>query len=581
MNFAEQLKGQLDIVRVVGEYVRLQKRGARYTALCPFHTEKSPSFNVNPALGYYYCFGCGAKGDILKFVQEMEQLTFPETLKLLAERNGIPMPARRERYDGENREREAALEIHEFAAEVFRDHLFKSQAASEARQYLAKRGLSQTAVEQFGIGYSDRSGSDLLRRCRDRFSPAELEASGLFAKRDDGSLYDRFRGRLMFPIHNESGKVIAFGGRALQPDEEPKYLNSPETTIYKKSLTLYNLHRAKEAVRKAGRVVLVEGYMDVIGVYGAGVRFVVASCGTALTPQQVRVMKRHSDNIVVNFDPDTAGANATERSIQILLDEGMHVRVLQLGGDKDPDDYIREHGADNYMDRVERAGSYFLWLADRARSKNDMSSAEGRMTGFQNVLLPAIRRISDRLERATVAAEVAEYLGIDKNMVLREFRRTPGMSNGPAVEQKVPTASPSHTERILLRSLVSSEDCREVLLPCLEASQTARRFTIWPIIQILAEMARDGEELAYGEIENRVAEPDRDLLSAAFFADSFEEVFSREQALAYARVLEYGDREATINGLRAQVKQAERSGDTAGALNLMQQLNSVEKGQKR
>ncbi len=348
MDFVDHLKSSVDIVRTVGEYVRLRKIGARYSGLCPFHTEKTPSFSVNPGLGIFICFGCGKKGDVLTFVQEIEQLTFYETLKLLADRNGLTMPSKRERHDPETDLRAAVYDLHEIAAETFRETLWGDKGG-DARDYLRRRGLMQSVAEHFGLGFADRSGQDLMRRVKGRFSPEQLEASGLFGKREDGTLYDRFRGRLMFPIHNESGKVIAFGGRAMRPDEEPKYLNSPETSIYKKSSVLYNLHRAKQAIRTAERAVLVEGYMDVIGVYAAGVKQVVASCGTALTNNQVRAIKRHSESIVVNFDPDTAGANATEKSIQILLDEGMHVRILELDGGLDPDEFIKNNGAGSIL----------------------------------------------------------------------------------------------------------------------------------------------------------------------------------------------------------------------------------------
>ena len=441
MDFVDHLKSTVDIVRTVGEYVRLKKLGSRYTGLCPFHTEKTPSFSVNPS-GFFYCFGCQKKGDVLTFVQEIEQLTFYESLKLLAERNGLTMPAKRDRHDPETDLRGAVYELHEVAAEVFREALWGDKG-SEARDYLRRRGLLQSVCEQFGLGFSDRSGQELLRRVKGRFAPDQLEASGLFGKREDGTLYDRFRGRLMFPIHNESGKVIAFGGRAMRSEEEPKYLNSPETAIYKKSSVLYNLHRAKQAIRTQERAVLVEGYMDVIGVYAAGVKQVVASCGTALTANQVRAIKRHSESIVVNFDPDTAGANATEKSIQILLDEGMHVRIMELERGLDPDEFIKANGAAAYASRLQHATGYFLWLADRARRNYDMSTAEGRIAGFEAVLLPSIRKISDRLERATVAGEVAEYLGVDRSIVLKEFRTGPQAK--PGAKRQLPESSMTRT----------------------------------------------------------------------------------------------------------------------------------------
>lgn len=578
MNFAEQLKAQIDIVRTVGEYVRLRKVGARYVGLCPFHTEKTPSFNVNPALGIFVCFGCGAKGDVFRFVQELEQLTFPETLKLLADRNGIPMPSRHERSDADTELREAVFAIHEAAAKAFQEQLYGS-SGGEVRNYLATRGLSQSTVEHFGLGYADRSGQDLLRRLRGRYSAQQLEASGLFGKREqDGSLYDRFRGRLIFPIHNESGKVIAFGGRALRPEDEPKYLNSPETAIYKKKHVLYNLHRAKQVIRKAERAVLVEGYMDAIGVYAAGVQNVIASCGTALTEEQVRAIKRHSENIIVNFDPDTAGANAAERSIQMLLGERMHVRILELEAGLDPDEYIRTRGADRYIQCCEKATGYFIWLADRARKSHDMGSAEGRMAGLQSLLLPAIRRISDRLERAAIASEVAEYLGVDRNIVLNEFRRTPSPAAGSekAIQPGIPAA-----ERVLLRSLISDQDVREVLMPVLRTSAAVRKFYIWPVLEVFLQVFTDQPDASFMQFEAQLAEPLKPILLAATLSDSSEEVFTHEQALAYARLLESEDRKLEIEVLRTRLKQAERSGDTAQAFQLMETLDGLQRGQRR
>jgi DNA primase len=308
VDFIEQLKSSIDIVQVIGERVRLRKSGPnRYTGLCPFHTEKTGSFTVHAAFQFYKCFGCGASGDVLKFVQEIEGISFYEALKLLADRHGIPMPKRAGYSDPDTRLRAAIYQMHEIAEQAFRNHL-ASPAGAEARAYLERRGVSREAIEQFGLGYPDRSGRHLLRILEQQKFPADqLEASGLVSRRQDGSFYDRFRNRLMFPIHNETGKVIGFGGRALAADDEPKYLNSSETPIYKKSYVLYNLHRAKDEIRKSGRVVLVEGYMDVIGVFSSGVKEVVATCGTSLTSQQVQAMRRFSDRIVVNFDPDAAG----------------------------------------------------------------------------------------------------------------------------------------------------------------------------------------------------------------------------------------------------------------------------------
>jgi DNA primase len=570
MTLSELVKNQVDIVRTVGDYVRLRKLGARYVALCPFHTEKTPSFSVNPSMQIFICFGCGVKGDVFKFVQEIEQIPFFEALKLLAERNGIALPSRRERHDPETELRAAILEMHEIAARAFADNLASDEGA-DARAYVRKRGLSEATAGQFGLGYASRSGQDLTRRLRQQFDPEQLEKSGLVSRRQDGGFFDRFRGRLMFPIHNESAKVIGFGGRALRDDDEPKYLNSPETPVYKKSNVLYNLHRAKEAMRKSDRAVLVEGYMDVIGVYAAGIRNVVASCGTALTAQQVRSIKRHTENIAVNFDPDAAGAKAAERSVQTLLDEGLHVRILELEDGLDPDEYIAAHGPEKYLSRLERAAGYFIWLADRARSQFDMSRAEERVAGFETLLAPAIRRVSDRLERAAIATEVADYLQVDRSLVLEEFRRTPA----PRKDAKTVHPTVRHNERILLRSLVASAEIRETLLPRLRHSAAARKYAVWPVIECM--ISSQDSAFSYENLESTLPEREKSLLTAALLTDNSDEVFTKEQALAYLTILESDDAKLRIMDLRERIKQAEREGDLAGARQLTVDLLEMQR----
>ena len=273
MEFVDQLKSQVDIVRVIGEYVPSLKRvggTGRYVGLCPFHSEKTASFSVHATHRFYKCFGCGAGGDVIKFVMEIEALSFYEALTLIAERNGIPMPKRTEHADEETKKRARQMEMQQVAAEHFQANL-SAPVGATARAYLERRGVEPETAREFQLGLSDRGGQALLSLLRRKgYAESEMEEAGLVLRREDGSgCYDRFRGRLMFPIHNESGKVIGFGGRALAEDEEPKYLNSAKTDIYDKSRVLYNLHRAKEGMRKNARSILVEGYMDVIGVYSA------------------------------------------------------------------------------------------------------------------------------------------------------------------------------------------------------------------------------------------------------------------------------------------------------------------------
>lgn len=579
MDFIEQLKSSVDIVQVIGERVRLRRVGAgpRYTGLCPFHTEKTPSFSVHTQHQYYKCFGCGEGGDVIKFVMEMDRLTFWEAVKWLAERWGIPLPKRTEAADEETRQRGVLYEMHEIALKHFQENLFSADGA-EARAYLQRRGVTRETAEEFGLGLSSKEWGTLTRIYERRgFASGDLEASGLALKRNDGSgFFDRFRGRLMFPIHAENGKAIAFGGRALADGDEPKYLNSAETPIYRKSYVLYNLHRAKKAIQDAGYSVLVEGYMDVIGVYAAGIKNVVATCGTALTPHQVRSLRRHSQSIVVNFDPDNAGAQATERSSTVLLEEGLHLRVLQLSGGLDPDEFIKENGAEVYREKLEKAGVYFHWLAGRAREKFDLKTSEGRVGAFQ-FLLPAIHKMPDKIERLAVANDVAEYLGIERGMVLDEFKKAAAERRGQRA-RPVEETTPDPNEMMLLHALLTSEEAREEIAPVLSGMECVTRFRMARIFDVVLKLIGSGAPPTLSAIESRLSDPDRQLMAAVLFADELlGGNVTVDQAMACVRKLQGSERQVLRDDLRHRIKTAERAGDMNEALRLMSELQYLER----
>ena len=315
-SFADRVKQQADIVRVIGEYVQLKKAGQNFRGLCPFHSEKSPSFNVHPVRQIYHCFGCQVGGDVFKFVMEMEKCPFPESIRIVAEKCGIAVPAPRERSPEERRENQARtllIEMHRVAQSFFAQEPRKHSEGKVARAYLEDRGLTKDVIEQFGIGYAPSGGDILLRQLKTKYPDKLLVESGLISRdQNSARLFDRFRRRITFPIANESGKIVAFGCRALG-DDMPKYLNSPETPIYSKSNVLYHLDRAKDALRRSDFAILVEGYMDAIAVARAGVSNVVASCGTALAEPQIKLLSRFTRRVIVNYDPDTAGQTATER----------------------------------------------------------------------------------------------------------------------------------------------------------------------------------------------------------------------------------------------------------------------------
>ena len=560
MDFAQQLKAQVDIVKVASDYVRLHRFGNRYSGLCPFHNEKTPSFSIYTEHQFFKCYGCDAKGDVFNFVMMIEGITFWEALRKLADQHGIALPKQSFASDEDTRARAALFEMHEIAMEHFRSNL-AAPGAAQIREYVARRNVSPATAKHYLLGLADPSGRALLRLLEQRgFKPEQLETSGLVARSErDGSFYDRFRNRLIFPIQNESGKIIAFGGRALDPDERAKYLNSPETKIYKKSNVLYNLNRAKETAMKQDRIVLVEGYMDVIGAWQAGVTEVVATCGTALTTEQIRAMKRHSQNLHLNFDPDAAGSNAAERSIKLLLDENVRVRIVELEGGLDPDEYCAKHGAAAYQRRVANAKTYFYWLADRARGKFNMREPQGRVDAFQ-FLMPAIQGLNDKLERVAVANDLASYLGVESGLVLEHFRKNAAdrVERAPA-----PRTAPSRaTDRILLPLLLGDDETREPLIAALRGLGALRQTAAAPIYEIVLAMHDSGEAISFNSLHERLPESLQKQLSSIVLEAETSGEASLENGLACIAALRREDRDATPP--RAQT--AHPGGRTRGSL---------------
>lgn len=467
-DFAYTLKQQADIVRVVGEYVKLRKSGAQnFQGLCPFHNEKSPSFSVHATNQFFHCFGCGVSGDVFSFVQKIENITFPEAVRAVAEKLGVPMPKLSYSSPEEARQakqRGGLMDIHERACTFFREQLRRPEAA-HAREYLAGRGLTPEIIAEFRIGFAPESGFLLRDALQRQFDEELMRDSGLFSwkdPREDGAheraaLYAKFRNRVMFPICNEQGRVIAFTGRTLAADEKsgPKYLNSPETAIYSKSRVLFNLDKAKQAIRQLDYAILVEGQMDCIAVYTAGFHNVIASSGTAFTDAQARLLGRFSKNIVVNFDPDTAGAAAAERSLALLVSEDFQIKVLSLEEGFDPDLYIRRKGKEAYSAALNHSSKYFDYLVERARAQFPVRTPEGKHKAL-NFLLPHIQRVPSRIVRDELANELAHRLSIDSAVLRQELRRAATARSSPRVSSPA-TSAVTDAERVLVRALASRE----------------------------------------------------------------------------------------------------------------------------
>src|SRR6266852_3607255 len=475
-SFADKVKQQADIVRVVGEYVRLKKTGKDFSGLCPFHQEKTPSFTVSPIKQIFYCFGCGKGGDVYNFVMDMEKCEFPEAGKLVAEKCGIAIPRQKERSPEErkeNQQRSLLVEMHREAQSYFVKQLEGTLEGKAARAYLEDRGLDKDTISRFGIGYAPSGGDLLLRHLKIKYSEQLLVESGLISRDQSGRLFDRFRRRITFPIANESAKIVAFGARALG-DDQPKYLNSPETPIYSKSHVLYRLDRAKDALRRADFAVLVEGYMDAIAVARAGISNVVASCGTALAESQIKLLGRFTKRVIVNYDPDVAGQAATERSLVALLEQDFEVRVLALPpvGDKkaDPDLYIREKGADAYIKQVKEAPPYVDYLIRRA-SQMDLTTGEGKKRAV-NFLLPYVQKIPNSILRSEWATRIAQQLRLDEPVLRAALSKAATERRSEVkVQPELVRSSAMPAERRLIRMLAEAEGFRRELAQHLQNSQ--------------------------------------------------------------------------------------------------------------
>ena len=497
-NFKESLKQQADIVRIVGDYVKLKKAGAQnFSGLCPFHNEKTPSFSVHATRQFFHCFGCGQSGDVFTFVQKVENITFPEAVRLVAQKLGVAMPKVTFSSPAEARDaqlRMALLDVHVRATQFFQECLRRPEGAN-AREYLKSRGLDEETITRFRIGYAPDSGFVLRDALRREFDEELLRESGLFSWKGDGrpasaaggqekqlqiprsarddkqaggddnggggasaAIYSKFRNRVMFPIANEQGKVIAFTGRTLSTDEKagPKYLNSPETPIYSKSRVLFNLDNAKEAIRKLEYSILVEGQMDCISVYAAGFHNVIASSGTAFTELQAKLLGRFSKNVVVNFDPDTAGARATERTLGLLVEEEFEIKVLTLETGFDPDLFIRRKGKEAYGAALKHSQKYFDYLIDRARAQFPARNADSKVKAV-NHLLPHIQRVPNRIVRDELALEISQKLGIDSAVLRQELKHA--ATNRSATQVKTSAeAQVTGAERVLIRALASATE---------------------------------------------------------------------------------------------------------------------------
>ena len=447
-----EVRERAPILEVISDYMSLRKSGANYQGLCPFHGEKSPSFNVNPARGIFHCFGCGAGGNVVTFVMRMEGMNFPTAVKFLAKRVGVDIPERPLTRDEKRKvdEQEQLYTINELAAQFYRRVLKSDEAGAAGRSYLQRRGVDDQTAATYRMGFAPEGWDNLAKHLSRKGVAAEdAEKLGLLRKREgrDG-YYDTFRNRLLFTISDLHGRAIGFGGRVMD-DSLPKYINSPESPIYRKSEVLFGLDLAKKGMREQGSAIIVEGYFDHLALYRAGHTNVVATCGTALTPPHLKLLRRYAEKVYMLFDGDEAGRKATVRSMELFLEEGFPARVVEVPSGDDPDTFIRREGAAAFAPLLESAQPIFEFFYRGLIRSTDTRGVEGKVA-FVNEVAPRLLKISDPLERGLYEKEICRAVGIDQGML----RNKVGSAPAPKPRPRSATRESAGTEEILLTLMV-------------------------------------------------------------------------------------------------------------------------------
>lgn len=572
----EEIRSRVDLVDLVSQYVNLKRTGENWKGLCPFHAEKTPSFMVNPKKGIFHCFGCGVGGDAFGFLMRQDRLVFPEAVRALAQRAGVALPERRSEPDGQ---REALFKTMALGAEFYQEALWSRPEGEGARRYLDKRGIAPETARRFGLGYAPEGWDHLLAFMKGRgIAEAELVQVGLVLPRQTGSgWYDRFRGRLLFPIRDVQGRVVAFGGRAMGT-EEPKYLNSPETPLYVKGQTLYALDLAKPQIREKNRALVVEGYVDCLMAHQHGFTETVAALGTAFTAAQLALLRRYADEVITFFDADQAGQKASARAEEMMdslmedrdiawtvarnssFEKAGHaaVKVALLPAGHDPDSFLRAEGAEPFQSRIAQARSILSFVMEKVLTEENTTTTRGRAAASARIAL-ILAKATNAQEAAELAREAARRLGVDEYLLWDEARRLQGVLRRPSPTAESATApSPPlpAAERDLVALLVQQAEARQALLPFLEEEDI-----IHPSLRTLLH-ALKAEPLAAPEalMSQLAGETERSLLAALLVE---ERVWPEPGPLIaeYRKRLEIRRRTRQIRQVAQEIAQAQTTGD--------------------
>jgi len=560
-----EIRGRIDIVDLISQYLPLRRSGDNYRALCPFHNEKKPSFNVSRSKQIFYCFGCKKGGDIFNFLVLHEGLTFWESVRTLADRAGVELPSGDGQVSAAKAVREKIAELNNFAAGHFRSNLAKS---SRGRQYLTNRKVPKELWEQFGLGYASDTWSGLYEAARGAgFSDQILVQAGLVKERVTGGYYDLFRDRVMFPIAEVSGKVVGFGGRAMS-DDDVKYINSPESPLYHKGGSLYGIYQAKEAFRRTQTAYVVEGYFDLIMVVGAGVRNAVASLGTALTEEQTRLLKRYVSRVVLLYDTDEAGINAALRGVEVLLSCDLAPRLVRLPAGKDPDDFIRSNGAEKFCETVGQQSDFLDFLI--AAHTIDRADIETKI-GVARRGFALIEKVKNELKRSEYLKLFAEKLNMSEKAMRAEFSKALTRRVQPKLERAEPKLG--ELEGDLLKVLIDRQDLVEQVREHVEPEQidsdTLRRF-----VKMLLD-APAGQEDMGRFLMDSVTDPEtRELLASVLIRELITE--NPDKAVAdWIQSVQRVSRQREAEQLQKEIQIAERNGDTAKLMKLLKQKEEL------
>jgi len=593
--FLDDLKRQADIVRVVQDYVQLKKKGANWMACCPFHKEKTPSFSVSPAKEIFYCFGCHKGGSVFNFVMEMERVSFPEAIKLVAEKSGVPLPKLIDdsRFEARRNEADAVIELNKWALEWWEQQLESSSEARIARDYLNGREITDETRKTFRMGYAPDSWDALSIHLRQKGATQDqLERSGLVVKKEEGGSYDRFRGRLIFPVMDIQGKPIAFGGRTLR-DEDAKYINSPETAAYVKGRNLFGLNLTRDEIRRAGFVILVEGFLDLIVPYQFGVRNMVASLGTALTPDQARLVSRFARKVVVNYDGDNAGVQAAKKAIAILLAEDLEVKILVLPDGSDPDEFIRKSGVSEYQQQRGLAQPHIQFVIDQAVRDRKLSNPADKEAAIDEVL-PYIRVVRSRLQKREYFDIAMDSLRIGDATLRRELWHSirQGTGEGPRAGESTKTTikraavKPTVAEIQLLELLLDDETVRRNILPKLEPADYEDLPTA-SIFRAIIAIENEGTGVDFGRLSSLIDETDSaaELLPMLLMGDAaapdnedLDNVRPKaERCLDALRLMNINGK---IRELHAEISEAERAGDETKLVRLSVEYSELNRLRK-